>query len=70
MMNHGAEAFIKTQCFDHPSFNATKKQCTRGVKKRDKPKLIKINQYEFTDTANFGTHTLSDETPVTDMIEN
>jgi hypothetical protein len=44
MMNYGAEAFIKTQYFDYPSFNATKKQYTRGVKKRDKPALLKINQ--------------------------
>jgi hypothetical protein len=69
-MNHGAEAFIKTQYFDHPSFNATKKQYTRGVKKRNKPALIKINQYKFTDTANFDADILSDEVPTTDMIEN
>jgi hypothetical protein len=69
-INHGAEAFIKTQYFDHPSFNATKKQYTRGVKKQNKPALIKINKYKFTDTANFDTDILSDEVRITDMIEN
>ena len=55
--------------FQHPSFNRTKKKFLQGVKKRLKPKLVRICQYVFPDTKCFGSNVLDDKSTINASME-
>ena len=54
--------------FQHPSFNRTKMKFLQGVKKRSKPKLVRICQYDFPDTKYFGGNVLDDKATISASI--
>ena len=55
--------------FQHPSFNRTKMKFLQGVKKRSKPKLVRICQYDFPDTKCFGGNVLDDTATINASME-
>ena len=55
--------------FQHPSFNRTKMKFLQGVKKRSKPKLVRICQYDFPDTKCFGGNMLDDKATINASME-
>ena len=55
--------------FQHPSFNRTKMKFLQGVKKRSKPKLVRICQYDFPDTKCFGSNMLDDKSIINASME-
>ena len=55
--------------FQHPSFNRTKMKFLQGVKKRSKPKLVRICQYDFPDTKCFGGNVLDDKATINASME-
>jgi PIF1-like helicase/Helitron helicase-like domain at N-terminus len=61
--------FANTLFFKHPSYVATKDRYKQGVVKRLTPKLVKIFQYDFPDTASFGGDLLCEDDEITDQME-
>ena len=55
--------------FQHASFNRTKMKFLQGVKKRLKPKLVRICQYDFPDTKCFGSNMLDDKATINVSME-
>ena len=55
--------------FQHPSFNRTKMKFQQGVKRRSKPKLVRICQYDFPDTKCFGGNMLDDKATINASME-
>ena len=55
--------------FQHPSFNRTKMKFLQGVKKRSKPKLVRICQFDFPDTKCFGGNVLDDTATINASME-
>jgi hypothetical protein len=58
-------SFHKTEHFQHPSFR--KDRFMQGVRERSRPHLVKIFQYDFPDTAEFGGSILTGD--VTEAME-
>ena len=55
--------------FQHPSFNRTKMKFLQGIKKRTKPKLVRLCQYDFPDTKCFGSNFLDDKATINASME-
>ena len=55
--------------FQHPSFNRTKMKFLQDIKKRSKPKLVRICQYDFPDTKCFGSNVLDDKATINASME-
>ena len=55
--------------FQHPSFQPKKGRFVQGVTPRERPYLVKVFQYDFPDTAEFGGSILDYQTPVTEVTE-
>ena len=55
--------------FQHPSFNRTKMKFLQGIKKRMKNKLVRICQYDFSDTKCFGSNVLDDKATINASME-
>ena len=55
--------------FQHPSFNRTKMKFLQRVKKRTKPKLVRLCQYDFPDTKCFGSNVLDDKATINASME-
>ena len=55
--------------FQHPSFNRTEMKFLQGIKKRLKPKLVRICQYDFPDTKCFGGNVLDDKATINASME-
>ena len=55
--------------FHHPSFNRTKMKFLQGIKKRTKPKLVRLCQYDFPDTKCFGSNFLDDKATINASME-
>jgi transposase len=66
----GGLSFIHTEYFIHPSYNHAQNHHKEIIIKRDIKALIKIQQYAFTDTANFvGRNIHHDTTDITEDME-
>jgi hypothetical protein len=67
--SHEMMKFSHSDSFKHPSYNDRKGTFLQGVRKREKPCLIKVFHYEFPDTAEFGGSLLDDNTYTNDAME-
>lgn len=68
-MIQGAEPFINTNYFKHPSYSNKTNCCTKAVIKRKKKAFVQISQYYFTDSANFQCNILDATSQITEDIE-
>ena len=60
--------FVNGQ-FHHPSYCQKTKHFLQSVAKREKECLVKVFQYDFPDTAEFGGSILDEERAITDTTE-
>ena len=68
-LNEGILYKFVNDVYRHPSYREKRQSFLQGVQKRKKECLIKIFQYDFPDTAEFGGSILSASTPVTEVTE-
>jgi hypothetical protein len=57
------------QDFQHPSYQERKQRFLQGVQRRKRKCLLKVFQYDFPDTAEFGGSILSSSMPITEATE-
>ena len=61
--------FTHESPFQHPSYNSFRGKSLQGVKARSSPHLIKLFQYDFPDTAEFGASFLDETSDVVESME-
>jgi hypothetical protein len=61
--------FLNYGSLKHPSYCDSKKKFRQAVKKRKEPKIPKIFQYDFPDTALFNGNILNNDTPINEYME-
>jgi hypothetical protein len=61
--------FSGTCYFRHPSYCSKKQTFLQGVRKRSIPHLVKVCQYDFPDTAQFGGSLMDEDLEINDAME-
>jgi hypothetical protein len=55
--------------FQHPSYHSKTKKFLQGVRERSQMHLVKIFQYDFPDTSEFGGSLLDENIPISESME-